>query len=71
MSVFWYKKNLKRFLIELIIYLHCMLIVEIFHMHGMKIRGVGYDEKYDDDMEIWSLIALARDCLEPIKCRVI
>lgn len=42
-----------------------MLIFGIFHKHAMKIEGMGYDEKYDDDGEIWSFIALASDCLEP------
>lgn len=32
-----------------------MLILKIFHTHGMKIHvaseGVRYDEKYDDDRE--------------------
>lgn len=48
-----------------------MLIFKIFQKHGMQIRGMGFGEKYDDDMEMWSFIALAHDCLEPIRCRVI
>lgn len=29
--------------------------------------GVGYDDKNDDDREIWSFIALTCDSLEPIR----
>lgn len=35
-----------------------------------KFEGVGYDEKYDDDMEICRFLALSRYCLEPIRCRL-
>lgn len=30
-------------------------------------EDVGYDEKHEDDREIWDFIALTRDCLEPIR----
>lgn len=48
-----------------------MLIMGIFHKNGKKIEGVGYDEKYDEYMEICRFIALTSYCLEPIRCRVI
>lgn len=44
---------------------------EFFVNMGWKFEGVGYDEKDDDDREICvSFIAMACDCLEPIRCRV-
>lgn len=30
---------------------------------------VGYDEKYDEDREIWSFTGPTRDYLEQIRCR--
>lgn len=48
-----------------------MFIFGIFYMEfGMKIGRVRFDEKYDDDREIWSFIVLVCDCLELIGCRV-
>lgn len=48
-----------------------MVIIGIFHKHGKKkFEGVGYDEIYDDDMEICRYLALPRYCLEPIRCRL-
>lgn len=58
-------------ILELLIGLHRMPILEINHTHELKFYvaygGMGYDETYDDDMEIGIFIALTSDCLEPIR----
>lgn len=56
---------------RIILWLHCMLIIGICQMHGitflMAFDGFGYDS------EILSFIniALARECLEPIRYTIV